>query len=280
MIELLKQPKMKLRRDGFTLIELLVVIAIIAILAAMLLPALAKAKAKAQSIRCVNNLKQIGLANRMYCDEFNDILANPNFDAGNGPQGWLYASKQADLPAGAPPGIPNPYDVPYWKNNVVAAHQTGLWFKYVNNANSFLCPVDISSKSFTTATSAGGRPNKLSTYVQSGGPIQYISASTAQPMKITSVWSPLCYILWEPDESLKSATATSEYNDGGNDPTYPDEGIGLLHSKHGGNALAMDGHVDFVTTLQYMQYKTKGGGPGPNGKTYLLWDSADAQGHP
>jgi prepilin-type N-terminal cleavage/methylation domain-containing protein/prepilin-type processing-associated H-X9-DG protein len=80
---------MKERRQGFTLIEMLVVITIISILASLLLPALGKAKEKALTIYCLNNLHQLGLAMMMYGDDYNERLpvsVTPIASAGLG--GW------------------------------------------------------------------------------------------------------------------------------------------------------------------------------------------------
>src|SRR6516162_3214472 len=122
---------MSKRRKGFTLIELLVVIAIIAILAAMLLPALSKAKLKAQGISCLNNLKELQLAITMYASDNQETFPE-NPGAGTSLNAWVAGVMTWDNSI-----QPNPQNT---NTTLLTAGEIGPYV--AKNTGVFKCPAD------------------------------------------------------------------------------------------------------------------------------------------
>jgi prepilin-type N-terminal cleavage/methylation domain-containing protein/prepilin-type processing-associated H-X9-DG protein len=127
------------KKIGFTLIELLVVIAIIAILAAMLLPALGKAKSHAQTLSCLNNLRQMGACWQLYCHDSQDMLVPNNA-----------ISNQGTNIAGGSWALADP---------TVANVENGMLYEFNRTVRIYHCPADRSTLAESPDGSLPRRPD-------------------------------------------------------------------------------------------------------------------------
>jgi prepilin-type N-terminal cleavage/methylation domain-containing protein/prepilin-type processing-associated H-X9-DG protein len=226
---------------AFTLIELLVVIAVVAILAAILFPALTAAKAKAWRVNCLSNLKQVILAQNLYWPDNQDYLPWTNWAGGPdaAAAGWAYTGNSSSRGNGP---------------------QTGLLWPYIKGARVYMCPLDLqrtnshlvpAGVTFTYAQLFQQRTCQFISYICNGAVIDWNQLALSATYKST-VFKPGNYLYWEADERVPFFL-----NDGSSPPS---QGLTTRHD-HGGTLAAFDGHVEYITYVNF--YNRVGGAPFP-----------------
>ena len=226
-----------MKRVAFTLVELLVVIAIIAILAALLLPALARAKAKAKRTACFNNLKQVNLAVQLYAGDNNDTLpavTNISYSAIVPNHVWIFYKPLVMRYAGLT-GPPSPqdkvFDCPadtFWYNWPTNSYQTGSYYLQADS--------DYSSYGFNGGNAVPFPPPEYLGETSFGGVFGTRLASVKNPAKTVLVAELSAFFPWS-----------------WHDPQTPDPGFCNFNDAK--NAVSFtDGHVSYIPIFWNASY--------------------------
>jgi prepilin-type N-terminal cleavage/methylation domain-containing protein len=239
------------RRRAFTLVELLVVIGIIAILVAILMPALGRARDQANRVKCMNNLRNILQGIVMYSAENKQALPYTNWggnyhkpDRGTDPRGtagWLYDNPTWDA------WTPSSTDPDY------SYLEGGQVYRLLKNREIFKCPLH------TEREAPNGATEKFTSYLMNGAVGDF---SGAFPYKITK-FNAMDIIMWETGESnlMARLSVGPPFNDGSSFPfewlserhgaTGRDTSTGKVFGNGGASVGCNDGHTEWMSYKDY-----------------------------